>query len=169
VDRIRVVSPTGVNFRVNPDTGAFVDGDATTAGLQNDGNLTFAVGDVNSNATPRLVGAAYTNNDTDASTATTNFAIDAATNSLVRQGGANGAAPSPNTGNLFTVGSLGVAVGSANSGFDIQAGTNLGYASFNNNNQTGFYAIDLSTGRATLVGSIGLPPSTTLSGLALVP
>lgn len=167
VDRIRVVSPERANFRVNPDTGAFVDSDTTIAGVQGDGTLSFAAGDVNQAATPRVVGAAYTNNDSDASTGTVNYALDASTNSLVTQGrpasGSN-AAVSPNTGQLFTVGSLGVGV-SGVSGFDIAPGNNTAFASF----ESGLYIIDLGTGRATLAGNVGVAGGPALVGLAIVP
>lgn len=172
VDRIRLVSPTRINARINPDTGTLVDSDPNNSGQQNDGNLAFAAGDVNQNALPRLVGAAYTNNDSDPTTGTINFAIDAATNSLVTQGrpasGGN-AAVSPNTGQLFTVGSLGVAIGDQNnSGFDIAPGNNTAFASFSGAG-TRLYTIDLGTGRATLVGDVGMTGTQVLVGLAIVP
>ncbi|RZI98004.1 MAG: DUF4394 domain-containing protein, partial [Haliea sp.] len=47
VDRIRVVSQTGQNLRLHPDTGAVVDSNADMAGMQVDGKLTFAATDAN--------------------------------------------------------------------------------------------------------------------------
>lgn len=169
VDRIRVVSPTRANFRVNPDTGTFVDSDSVAAGQQGDGTLAFATGDANANIAPRLAGAAYTNNDSDPATGTVNYAIDGASGTLVTQGrpasGGN-AAVSPNTGQLFTVGSLGFTLNNLDSvGFDIAPGNNTAFASFD----TGFYIIDLGTGRASLVGNLGMTSGSSLVGLAIVP
>ena len=42
-DRIRIVSDTGQNLRINPDTGALVDGDPVLPGTQPDGSLNGAV------------------------------------------------------------------------------------------------------------------------------
>ena len=67
VDRIRVVSNTGQNFRINPDTGALA---ATDVAL-NPG-------------APNVVGSAYTNNFAGA-TVTTLYAIDATTDQLFVQ------------------------------------------------------------------------------------
>src|SRR5262245_66518365 len=39
VDRIRVTTNTGQTFRLNPNNGAAVDGDAATAGIQMDGAI----------------------------------------------------------------------------------------------------------------------------------
>lgn len=167
VDRIRVVSPERTNFRVNPNTGAFVDSDPNTEGVQGDGTLAYAAGDVNQNATPIVVGAAYTNNDSDASTGTVNYAIDVATRSLVTQGrpaSGNNAAVSPNTGQLFTVGSLGIGLNGV-SGFDIAPGNNTAFLSAG----SGFYIVDLGTGRATLVGTVGATGTQALVGIAIVP
>ena len=172
-DAIRLVSSTGVNFRVNADTGAIIDTSTAIAGQQNDGTLAFVSGDANQNNTPRVVGAGYTNNDTDAATGTTLYVIDAATNSLATQGRAasgSNAAVSPNTGQLFTVGSLGTSVGDENdTGFDIAPGNNTAFASFTSGTTTQLYTIDLGTGRATLVGTVGASGSTVLTDLAIVP
>lgn len=172
VDRIRLVSPTRVDARLNADAGALVDNDPNTPGQQNDGDLTFAAGDANQNTAPRVIGAAYTNNDTDPATGTTLYVIDAATNSLAIQGRAASdgtAAVSPNSGQLFTVGSLGLPVGDqSNSGFDIAPGNNTAFASFSGAG-TRLYTIDLGTGRASLVGNVGMTGTQVLVGLAIVP
>ena len=84
VDRIRVVSSGRDNFRLHPDTGA-------VAGV--DTALT-----VGSN----IVGSAYDRNFAGA-TVTTLFGIDATTDTLIRQGGVDGA-PSPNLGVITTIG-----------------------------------------------------------------
>ena len=55
VDRLRVVSNTGQNLRINPDTGAVVP-------TGPDKPLMFASNDRNAGTSPNVVGAAYTNN-----------------------------------------------------------------------------------------------------------
>ena len=42
VDRIRIVSNTGQNLRAHPDLGTIVDFDMNSAGVQPDGNLSYA-------------------------------------------------------------------------------------------------------------------------------
>ena len=59
-DRIRVVSNTGQNLRLHPDTGAAVDGDAALEGVQPDPSLRYAWSDAHAGRTPDVVAAAYT-------------------------------------------------------------------------------------------------------------
>ena len=95
-DRIRFVSDTDQDLRLNPNNGAVAGVDTT---------LAFMTGDPNAAANPNIVAAAYTSNFAGAAT-TTLYEIDSTLNMLVTQGGPNGT-PSPNLGQLFTVGSLG--------------------------------------------------------------
>lgn len=132
-DRIRVVSDAGQNLRINPDTGAVADGDAGITGVQPDTNLAFAAGDSNVGQTPRVVDVAYTNNVAGATT-TTLYGLDlnflsrktlgdgsvVMAQTLVRQGGADGT-PSPNLGQLSSIGAFG-RTGVAPTGFDIAPG-----------------------------------------------
>ncbi len=161
---LRVVDGNGNNLRINVETGQVQDGNAQQAGLQPDANLAYAAGDPNFGTTPRVTAEAYTNSFVPSPAATrpnTLYGIDSNLDILVRQGGQNFVAnpvtnpPSPNTGQLFTVGSLGVDFGSAG-GFDIFS-TGIGA-----NNQQAFaasgsslYGIDLSSGAATTLGTIG--------------
>ncbi|MFM7332165.1 MAG: DUF4394 domain-containing protein [Brachymonas sp.] len=59
VDRIRVDSHTGQNLRLHPDTGAVVDSNPNVEGVQIDGPLASAAGDVNAGKKATVVGAAY--------------------------------------------------------------------------------------------------------------
>ena len=156
VDRIRVVSNTGQNLRLHPDTGAVVDGNATLEGVQTDGKLAYAAGDVNFGKSPMAVGAAYSYNKADTKI-TTNFALDAATGALVTQGSREGVMPavSPNTGQFFTIGSLGMAFNNAS--FDIQALSDVAFAALNSDGSmvSRWVTIDLKTGAAKTLGSIG--------------
>jgi uncharacterized protein (TIGR03437 family) len=145
-DRIRFVSDAEQNLRLNPDTGAV----AAT-----DGNLAFATGDANASANPNIVGAAYTNNFLGA-TSTSLFVIDSNLDILALQGSAGGAPVSPNTGQLMTVGALGVNT-TDQVGFDIDGPTGIALASLTPAGATtsSLYTINLQTGAATLIGPIG--------------
>jgi hypothetical protein len=144
-DRIRVTSDAGQNLRLHPVTGG-------TAGV--DVTLAYTVTDLNAGATPALVAVGYTNNMTGAAK-TTLYGIDANLGVLVLQGGPDGV-PSPNTGRLFTVGSLGVSEG-VWTALDISP-SGVAYATLTAPNSTttsNFYVIDLASGKAKLVGPIG--------------
>src|SRR3954467_731627 len=145
VDRIRVVSDTNQNLRLDPNTGAIAGTDA---------NLAYAMGDANFNVDPSVVGSAYTNSVANATT-TTLFGIDSSLNTLVQQGAVNvpPGTPSPNTGQLFTVGSLGVDT-SAVVGFDI-ASNGTAFASMVVAGFPRLYTINLATGAASGGSLIG--------------
>lgn len=156
VDRIRVVSNTGQNLRLHPDTGAVVDGNANLDGLQTDGKLSYAAGDANFGKSPMVVGAAYSYNKADTKI-TTNFALDAATGALVTQGTREGVVPgvSPNTGQLLTVGAMGMPFTTAS--FDIQALSDVAFAALNGETAAAsrWVTIDLKTGAARSLGTVG--------------
>ncbi|MEZ0542862.1 DUF4394 domain-containing protein [Fibrella arboris] len=134
VDRIRVISNTGQNLRLNPNDGTLT---AT------DGAITFAP----ASGTPNVSAGAYTNNFAGAAT-TTLYDID------VRAGGAVLFAQNPpNNGVLVNVGPLGVDVESTN-GFDIGGTTNAAYALLRSAGVTKVYLINLTTGAATAGAAI---------------
>jgi len=157
-DRIRVVSDTGMNLRLHPDTGALA---ATDPALQYDAN------DVNKGKAPRVTAAGYTYNKRNEKI-TTNFAIDLAAGALVMQGSKEGLEPvvSPNTGRLFTVGSLGVG-NLEGAVFDIADLDNTALAALRVKGVTRLYYVDLATGRATTLGTVG--DGRALRGLAIEP
>jgi hypothetical protein len=128
VDRIRVVSNTGQNLRLDPNTGA-------VAAI--DGNL--------NPGTPMVSAAAYTNNFAGA-TSTTLFTIDFATGKLYAQN-------PPNAGTLVEVGSLGITV-TADNGFDIGSTSNQAYALLTVGGTTRIYSINLSTGAASAIAAV---------------
>ncbi|MEY2891296.1 MAG: hypothetical protein RJA98_1204 [Pseudomonadota bacterium] len=169
VDRLRVVSNTGMNFRIHPDTGALVDARPDLDGTQLDGVPVFAAGDNNAGVPPALMAAAYTYNKQDEKI-TTNYAIDGSTRSLVTQGTLEGTTPmvSPNTGRLYTVGPLGVPPFSRAS-FDISDLNNAAYAALSNGDEGGtrFMEINLKTGAAKEIGRV--VAGMTLRGIAIEP
>jgi Domain of unknown function (DUF4394) len=158
-DRVRVVAADGRNWRLHPDTGALVAAD---------GALRYADGDAGAGQAPALAAAGYTYNKRD-DKLTTNFAIDIARGTLVRQGSAEGATPvvSPNTGLLWTVGALGTGPVD-DAAFDIADVNNAALAALRRGGVTRLHAVDLATGRATPIGRVGNGQQA-LWGLAIEP
>jgi hypothetical protein len=144
VDRIRVVSDAQQNLRLHPDLGTVVDGDPATADVQGDASL---------NPAGAVSAAAYTNSVAGATT-TTLYTIDYAADTLLRQGGPDGMPPSPNTGTLTLIGSLGVATNPA-VGFDIAPMGNIAYAVLQGPAGSRLHTVNLGSGAATLVGDVG--------------
>jgi hypothetical protein len=142
VDVIREVSRTASNRRLSPSGGV----------VGSDTNLAYASGDPGFGITPNVVHVAYSNNFVGASS-TTLYGIDTNRDVLVTIGSQGGSPVSPNTGQLFTVGPLGVNASSFG-GFDIHSGTNLAYAALTVGGFPTLYRIDLSTGTATEIGQI---------------
>lgn len=125
VDRIRVVSNTGQNMRLDPNTGLI----AAVDGSLNPG-------------TPAVSAAAYTNNFAGAAT-TSLYVIDAITDKLYIQN-------PPNNGTLVEVGPLGINIDTDN-GFDIGGSSNLAYGLFSTGTTTKLYSVNLTTGVATVM------------------
>jgi hypothetical protein len=149
VDRIRVVSDTDQNFRLNPDTGTVAGTDTT---------LAYDASDPNAASNPNVVGAAYTKNVVGGGP-TTLYGIDSNLDALVRIGSVGGSPTSPNSGLLFTVGPLGVNTGGF-TGFDILSSGDTALAAltppgFTFTTFSTLYSINLTTGAATSVGPIG--------------
>ena len=155
VDRLRVVGFGGSNRRFNPNDGTLVAADT---------NLAYAAGDPGAGTNPNVVHIAYDRNNP-GNPATTLFGIDSLRDTLVRIGGVDGN-PSPNGGQLFTVGPLGFNAGSFG-GFDIQGGSNNAYAVIRTPGVSSLYTINLTTGAATLVGAVGGGPI--VDGIAVGP
>jgi hypothetical protein len=138
VDRIRLITNSGQNLRLNPETG-------TTAAID---------GGINGVPMVSLSGAAYTNNRSGATT-TVLYDIDPVTDKLYRQ-------DPPNNGTLVEVGSLGVNVAGTGS-FDISPdGTAI--ATLIAGVTQGLYQIDLNTGQAERLGDL---PVNSIVGLAI--
>jgi hypothetical protein len=133
-DRLRVMGSDGTSLRVNVD-----DGKATV-----DGSHKYKDGDANAGKTPKVVAGAYTNSSK-GTKATALYNIDAATGALVTQ------AP-PNDGVLNTVGSLGMPVSGPVAFNIVSSGEDKNDAWLVAGGA--LYAIDLKTGKATMVGKI---------------
>lgn len=168
-DRIRVVSDSGLNLRLHPDTGAAVDGNPAIEGVQGDTALAYAAGDTNFGKTPALVAAAYTYNKQN-DKLTTNFAIDRRLGVLVMQGSREGVTPvvSPNTGQLTTVGPLGLGE-LVDASLDIADVSGAAFAVVRTagRTRTRLVLVDLTSGRAQDIGTVG--DGAALLGMAVEP
>ena len=131
VDRLRIVSNTGQNLRLTPGSSV------TTIDSALNGAATGAVS------------VAYTNNDTDPATGTVLFYLGPSVPNTVFN------SFNPNGGVLSIVGAMGV-TSSQNVGFDISGLTDIAFASLQSPTSGGssLYEINLTTGVASLVGSI---------------
>lgn len=144
VDRIRVVSNTGQNLRLNPDTGALAAMDSMIA---------FTPTDANAGSTPRVTAVAYTNPDNNPATPTTLYDIESVLDVLTTQ------AP-PNNGRLNTVGPLGVNATDI-AGFDITlvGASNVAYlatgSSSKGKSHNRLVRVDLMSGATTDLGRLG--------------
>lgn len=159
-DRVRVVSNTGHNLRLHPDTGAVAATDPA---------LSYAPGDAQAGQPPEVVAAGYTYNKKD-DKLTTNYAIDRRAGTLVTQGTVEGVQPavSPNTGQLRTVGPLGTGP-LLDAALDIADVTGAAFTAVRTASQptTKLYTIDLGSGKATLVGTVA--DGAAIVGLAVEP
>jgi Domain of unknown function (DUF4394) len=148
VDRIRLIDNLGNNRRYNPTTGDLAGTDTT---------LAYVAGDPGDPGGPNVTHIAYSTATLNASglLVTTLYGIDATRNTLVRIGGVDGN-PSPNSGAVTTIGSLGVG-GNLSGGFVITPRTNKAYAVLNvgAGAQATLYEINLATGAATFRGVVG--------------
>ena len=128
VDRVRLVTSSGQNLRLNPETGTVVGVDGAINGVPN----------------VSVSGSAYTNNRAGA-TSTVLYDIDPITDKLDIQS-------PPNDGTLVEVGALGIDIAGVGS-FDITPNGDA-VALLINNVKQAFYQINLATGRAEFLGDM---------------
>ncbi|MES2488433.1 MAG: DUF4394 domain-containing protein [Pseudomonadota bacterium] len=142
-DRIRPINANGsVNKRVHPDTGAVPFTDTA---------LAYAPTDVNVGQSFALRGMAY---KAAAAGVTTAYVIDATQNVLATLGSVNGSPQSPNGGQLFTVGALGVDVSTdvTQQTFEVDGPNGVGYFVHEGNVRT-LRQVDLGTGTSKPCGA----------------
>ncbi|HEY0684090.1 MAG TPA: DUF4394 domain-containing protein [Steroidobacter sp.] len=157
VDRIRIVTGTGLNFRLNQITGVPVDGNAAADGNNPDGSI---------NGQPAgstgVTAAAYTNSFGQAAGgATTQYVVDPLSNMLFIQNPPNNGTLT--AGQTITLNGNTLDFTEAN-GFDIPstvrvttpaaAATGSAFAALTVGSATRLYSIDLSNGRATDMGAL---------------
>lgn len=131
VDRIRVVSNTGQNLRLHPDTGAVA---AVDMKLNSESMANY-----------RVVGSGYTNSVAGA-TSTLLYGIDAELRALVTQN-------PPNDGKLNMVGMMQIDMSEV-AGFDISPRTGIAYlaARVRGSAASVLYEVELSNGVSRLLG-----------------
>jgi len=127
VDRIRLVSNTGQNLRLNPETGvtAFMDGSVAT--------------------TSSISGIAYTNS-TSGATSTTLYDVDVTSKKLFKQ-------DPPNNGTLVAVGDLGFSF-TGQVAFDINPDSSVALIAATNGSENSLYKTDLGTGASVKIGKL---------------
>ncbi|MBN7810472.1 DUF4394 domain-containing protein [Algoriphagus sp. H41] len=132
VDRLRLVTESGQNLRLHPETGVVVATD----------------GRINGGTSPKIGAVAYTNSMSGA-TSTVLFDIDLSSDKLYQQ-------VPPNDGGLVEVGDLGIDMeGSVD--LDILPDNSLALAVNRSDMDTRLYSIDLASGKATWVGVFSQP------------
>jgi Domain of unknown function (DUF4394)/PEP-CTERM motif len=145
-DRLRIISANGQNLRAN------IAGGATTV----DTSITNGGGGAIS-----LQGTAYTNSvpGGPAPASTVIYGIDSVNDALMTSA-------SPNGGVYTTVGALGVGLTGQNlTGFDISGATGIAYL----NIDSAFYTVNLATGSARFVDTIGSGPLIGFTATGAVP
>ncbi|TDX82889.1 DUF4394 domain-containing protein [Epilithonimonas xixisoli] len=127
VDRIRLVTNTGQNLRLNPETGAVAATDGSIA------------------TSSSITGIAYTNSKSGAMS-TTLYDLDATSGKLFKQ-------DPPNNGTLVEVGSLGINF-TGQAAFDINPDNNIALIATTSDSKNNLYTLDLTNGKATNIGTL---------------
>ena len=140
VDRIRLVTNTGQNLRLHPETGAVAATDMP----------------INGGTSPKIESVAYTNN-TAGSTTTVLYDIDSQTDKLYKQ-------DPPNNGTLVEVGTLGTDI-TMSAGFDINPAGDIALAAVMVSSKWELHSLDLTTGKSTKLGDF--PVGSSITGLAI--
>ncbi len=139
VDRIRLVTNTGQNLRLHPETGAVAATD----------------GNINGGVSPVIESVAYTNNVAGASS-TILYDIDSKSDKLYKQ-------DPPNNGTLVEVGALGIDI-SASAGFDINPVGDVALTAVMVSGKWELHQVDVTTGKLTKLGNL---PAGNITGLAI--
>jgi len=149
VDRVRVISSLGENFRMNPNTGTVVDGnlggaDGSVTGTNMDGSLK-----IGATSTPAQ-GTAYTNNVANNGNITTQYTLDETTDSLYIQNPPNMGSLSSSSAKLLspTVTSI--------LGFDIAPGVNASASSMPVTSGSGFALVKTGASSAESLATVDL-------------
>ncbi|MCD9853587.1 DUF4394 domain-containing protein [Epilithonimonas sp. JDS] len=127
VDRIRLVTNTGQNLRLNPENGAVAATDGSIA------------------TSSSIAGIAYTNSKSGA-TATTLYDLDMTSGKLFKQ-------DPPNNGTLVEVGSLGITF-TGQAAFDINPDNSVALIAATKDSKNNLYTLDLTNGKTTNIGTL---------------
>ncbi|MBS1778327.1 MAG: DUF4394 domain-containing protein [Bacteroidetes bacterium] len=158
-DKVRVISrETGLNYRINPTSGAIEMTDTA---------VVYGTSDVNAGKTPHIGAIAYTNSYNHA-TVTELYALDDSLGSMVKLG-------SPNGGMLSTTAASLVMVNASDMSSDIDffydstSKNNVGYIAVNSMTSLNdkLYTVNTNSSSISLVSDIGLGVS--MSDIAVQP
>jgi hypothetical protein len=158
-DKLRVVGGLGANQQIDADTGLLVDSNVTTLPIDGDASFVFAPGDPRQAATPTVGTIAFAGRDTPTSPAKA-FVLEANSALLARLGDPFDAPGESRDGKLYSIGLLSIDnVTSLPPGRALVATSyRTAYAALQNTFQSSaLYHVDLTTGKATLVGGIVAP------------
>lgn len=141
-DRLRIISETDQNLAANVSDGVTASQTA----------ITRAGGHID------IVGSAYTNNFA-GTTSTVLYGIDSVSDTLV-------VTSAPGGGVYTNVGLLGPGITNTNNvGFDISGSSGIAYLSID----SAFYRLNLATGAATFIDTVGAGPLVGFTSIAPVP
>lgn len=141
-DRLRIISETDQNLAANVSDGVTASQTA----------ITRAGGPID------IVGSAYTNNFA-GTTSTVLYGIDSVSDTLV-------VTSAPGGGVYTNVGLLGPGITNTNNvGFDISGSSGIAYLSID----SAFYRLNLATGAATFIDTVGAGPLVGFTSIAPVP
>lgn len=127
VDRIRLITNTGQNLRLNPENGLVAATDGSVA------------------TTSSIAGIAYTNSKSGA-TSTILYDLDMTSGKLFKQ-------DPPNNGTLVEVGSLGITF-TGQAAFDINPDNSVALIAATKDSKNNLYTLDLSNGKTTNIGTL---------------
>jgi hypothetical protein len=159
IDTLRVVGGLGSNQQVDADTGLLVDSNVTTLPVDGDAPFVFAPGDVRQAATPTVGTIAFAGRDAPMSPARA-YVLEANSALLARLGDPSDAPGESRDGKLYSIGLLSIDnVTSLPPGRAFVATSyRTAYAALQNTFQSSaLYHVDLTNGKATLVGGIAAP------------
>lgn len=142
-DEFRVTSDTGQNITINPTTGTVDSVDPP---------LAYVAGDPSAARTPDVVVTATSCN---CEAPPTIYGIDLSAGTLVTLGSVTGSPDTAESSTLFTIGTLGFGSGlTGTATLALPDKATFAYATLGSGSTTGLYQIQLSSGAASLVGSV---------------
>lgn len=164
VDRLRIVNSAGQNFRINPNSGAFVDGDAGVSGVNMDGAI-------NGSGVTSIQETSYTNSSPNSSAAT-QYGLDAVTDSLYIQNPPNAGTqtnPVPLSENIIQVRGFDIpsSVVTTTSNSPVSSGSGFAFLERASNSQQVFCSIDLVSGALSNITEFPRVENSNLLGLAV--
>jgi hypothetical protein len=158
-DKLRVVGGLGANQQVDADSGLLVDSDVTTLPIDGDAPFAFAPTDPRQAATPTVGTIAFAGRDTPTSPAKA-YVLEANGALLARLGDPFDAPGESRDGKLYSIGLLSIDnVTSLPPGRALVATSyRTAYAALQTSlASSALYHVDLTNGKATLVGGIAVP------------